>query len=202
LPTTLQDRCIKIYLHRKKQSEEVERFMPGMFECQEDLRNQLDAWAIREALRIVDAYGRLDSLGVPDDIDDRGKDILEPLFAIASVLPRWVKRRLTEATRNIANERNVEEGESNAIVLALQVLNEYFPQGENVWRLRTEKALELFSGEISSIETKSQAQALLRRLGFHSKSVRMGQRVLRGYEISRRNLEKLSERYALRTQAA
>jgi CHC2-type zinc finger protein len=40
LPTTLQDRCIKIYLHRKKQTEEVERFMPGMFERQEDLRNQ------------------------------------------------------------------------------------------------------------------------------------------------------------------
>ena len=107
LPETLQDRCIKIYLHRKKQSEEVERFMPGMFECQEGLRNQLDAWATRDALRILEAYRRLASLGVPDDIDDRGKDILEPLFAIASVLPRWVKRRLTEATRNIANERNV-----------------------------------------------------------------------------------------------
>jgi hypothetical protein len=202
LPTTLQDRCIKIYLHRKKQSEEVERFMPGMFERQEELRNQLDAWAIRDALRIVEAYRHLDSLGVPDDIDDRGKDILEPLFAIAGAFPKWVKRRLVEAAESIANERNAEEGESNAIVLALQVLNEHFPHGKDVWHLRTEKAFELFSGEISSIETKSQAQALLRRLSFRSKRVRIGQSVLRGYEISRRNLKKLSERYALRTQAA
>lgn len=202
LPTTLQDRCIKIYLHRKKQSEEVERFMPGMFERQEGLRNQIDAWAVRDALRIMEAYRRLDSLGVPDVIDDRGKDILEPLFAIASAFPKWVKRRLVEATESIANERNAEEGESNAIVLALQVLDEHFPHGKDIWHLRTETAFELFSGEISTIETKSQAQALLRRLGFRSKRVRIGQSVLRGYEISRRSLEKLGERYALRTQAA
>jgi hypothetical protein len=39
-------------------------------------------------------------LGVPGEVDDRGKDILEPLFAIASVLPKWVKRRLVEAAEN------------------------------------------------------------------------------------------------------
>jgi hypothetical protein len=176
--------------------------MPGMFEHQEDLRNQLEAWSIRDALRILEAYRRLDLLGVPDEIDDRGKDILEPLFAIARVFPRWVKRRLIEAAESIANERNAEEGESNAIVLALQVLGEHFPQKQKIWHLRTERALELFSEEISSIENKSQAQALLRRLGFRSKRVRIGQSVLRAYEISRRKLEKLGERYALRTQAA
>ena len=202
LPTTLQDRCIKIYLHRKKQSEKVERFMPGMFESQKNLRNQLDAWASRDALRIIGAYQNFDLLGVPDDIDDRGKDMFEPLFAIASVLPKWVKRRLIEGAESIANERNSEEGESNAIVLALQILDEHFPHGKDIWRLRTETALELFSGEIASIETKPQAQALLRRLGFRSKRIRIKHSVLRGYEISRRKLEKLAERYALGAQAA
>jgi hypothetical protein len=202
LPTTLQDRCIKIYLHRKKQAEEVERFMPQMFENQVNLRNQLDAWAIRDALRIIEAYKHLNLLGALNAIDDRGKDILEPLFAIASVLPKWVKRRLDEATESIASERNAEEGESNAIVLGVQVLDEHFPKDKDVWRLRTERALGLFSEEIPSIETKPQAQALLRRLGFRSKRIRAGKRVLRGYEVSRRKLEKLRERYAVRTQAA
>jgi hypothetical protein len=202
LTTTLQDRCIKIYLHRKKQSEKVERFMPGAFEGQEGLRNQLYAWSIQDALRIIEAYEHLDLLGVPGVIDDRGKDILEPLFAIASVLPMWVKQRLIEATESIASERNVEEGESNAIVLGVQLLDEHFPKNKDVWRLRTDEALELFSEEIPSIETKPQAQALLRKLGFKSKRVRIGQKVLRGYEISRRRLEILCERYALRTPAA
>ena len=169
LPSTLQDRCIKIYLHRKKQSEKVDRFMPGTFEGQEKLRNQLDAWAVRHALQIIEAYKHLEVLGVPDVIDDRGKDILEPLFAIASVLPKWVKSRLIEATESIARERNAEEGESNAIVVGVQVLDEHFPKDKDVWRLRTGRALELFSEEIPSIETKPQAQALLRRLGFRSK---------------------------------
>lgn len=141
-------------------------------------------------------------LGVPDVIDDRGKDILEPLFAIASVLPKWVKRRLIEATDSIASERNVEEGESNAIILALEILHEHFPQSLDVWRLRTEEALKFFSEEIPSIERTSQAQALLRRLGFRSKRIRVGKNVLRGYEISRRKLEKLRERYAVKTQDA
>jgi hypothetical protein len=201
LPATLQDRCIKIYLHRKKQSERVERFMPGAFEGQEGLRNQLYAWSIRDALRIIEAYEHLDLLGVPGVIDDRGKDMLEPLYAIASVLPGWVKRRLVEATERIAGERNAEE-ESNAIVFGVQLLDEHFPKDKDVWPLRTERALELFSEEIPSIETKPQAQALLRKLGFKSKRVRIGQKVLRGYEISRRKLEILCERYALRTPAA
>lgn len=202
LPATLQDRCIKIYLHRKKQSEEVERFMPGTFEKQKELRNQLSTWSVCNALEIIKAYEHLDSLGVPSVIDDRGKDILEPLFAIVSVLPVWVKRRLIEGTESIARERNTEEGESNTIVLAVQILHEHFPHDRDVWQLRTEIAFDLFSEEISSIETKPQAQALLRRLGFRSKRLRLGKSVLRGYEISRGKLKKLRERYAIRTQAA
>jgi hypothetical protein len=172
-----------------------------MFESQEYLRNQLDVWAVRDALRIIQAYEQLDLLGVPAVIDDRGKDILEPLFAIASALPKWVKQRLIEATESIARERNTEEGESNVIVLALQILHEHFPHDKDVWQPRTEEAFDLFSEEIPSIETKPQAQSLLRRLGFRSKRVRIGKSVLRGYEISRRKLEKLRERYAVNAQA-
>jgi hypothetical protein len=114
----------------------------------------------------------------------------------------WVKGGLIEATESIANERNAEEGESNAIVLGLQVLDENFPKDKDVWQLRTETALDLFAEEIPNVETKPQAQALLRRLGFRSKSIRMGKNVLRGYEISRRKVAKLRERYAVTTKAA
>ena len=139
---------------------------------------------------------------MPGEVDDRGKDILEPLFAFASVLPKWVKHRLVEAAQSIARDRKDEEGESDAIVLGLQILKERFPMEREVWHLRTEKAFDLFSGEISSVETKSQAQALLRKMGFRSKRVRVGDRVLRGYKIASQTLKKLCERYALGAQAA
>ena len=41
LPSTLQDRCLKIFLHRRKPSEEVERFLPGTYEKLKPLREQL-----------------------------------------------------------------------------------------------------------------------------------------------------------------
>jgi Protein of unknown function (DUF3631) len=152
LPTTLQDRCIKTVMHRKRRSEKVDRFMPGSFEATEPLRNQLDMWAARDGLRILTAYQNHTALGVPNDIDDRGRDILEPLFAVASVLPAWVTDKLTAATVRIAKERTYEEQESNTVIQGLEILKLHFPRDKSVWNLRTESALELFE-EVTGIET-------------------------------------------------
>jgi len=197
LPGTLQDRCIKIFLHRKKKSESVERFLPGTYQRLEPLRNQLEAWAVRDEQRIIEAYGDRDQLGVPSVADDRLRDILEPLFAIASVLPKWISEKLAEGTLTIAEERSAEEAESNAVVLGLQVLREHMPREGESWPVRTDEALALFSEEIPSIETKAQAQALMRRLGFKSERQRVGKKVLRAYRVHRRRVQKLSERYGL-----
>lgn len=202
LPTTLQDRCIKIYLHRKKKSEKVERFLPGSHEALESFRNQLDAWAARAGMRIKNAYNDRDHLGIPAAVDDRAKDILEPLFAVASVLPEWVTEKLIEGTLSIAADRNAEEAESNIVVLGVQVLTEHFPRDPDRWHVRTDTAFELFSEAIPSIETKAQAQALMRRLGFRSVSYKDGKKVLRAYKVPLRGLEKLSERYGLRQNVA
>ncbi len=197
LPGTLQDRCIKIFLHRKKQSEGAARFLPETYQRLEPLRNQLEAWSMRDEQRIIEAYSNRDQLSVPSAADDRLRDILEPLFAIASVLPKWVSEKLAEGTLIIAKERSAEEAESNAVVLGLQVLREHMPRQVESWHVRTDEALALFSEEIPSIETKAQAQALMRRLGFKSERQRVGKKVLRAYRVHRRRLQKLSERYGL-----
>lgn len=202
LPTTLQDRCIKIYLHRKKESEKVERFMPGSHEALESLRKQLDAWAVRAGVRIKNAYNDRDHLGIPAAADDRAKDILEPLFAVARVLPEWVTEKLIDGSLSIAAERKAEEAESNIVVLGVQILTEHFPQDTDRWHVRTDTAFELFSEAIPSIETKAQAQALMRRLGFKSVPYKDGSKVLRAYKVPLRRLEKLSERYGLRQNVA
>lgn len=202
LPSTLQDRCIKIFLHRKKTSEMVDRFMPDSYQSFETLRNQLDAWAIRDGMRIQTLYSHREELGVPSNADDRIKDLVEPLFAITSILPTWVREKMHEATKNLSEERNAEEAESNPVVLGLQILKEQFPEDKNIWRLRTEEAFSLFTKEIATIETKAQAQALLRKFGFRSKRTRIGTRVLRAYEIPMRGLKKLCRRYRLNSQAA
>jgi len=199
LPETLQDRCIKIYLHRKRKTDEVERFMPSMFEEMKPLRNQIDAWSDRDGMRIVTTYNQ--GLVLPAGADDRLRDMMEPLFAIASVMPKWVRKKLIEATQTLARDRKANEEESNAVVLGVQALKENFPKHGDSWQLRSDKALEIFREDVPGIETKAQAQALLRRFGLRSVRVRFGRHVLRAYVLSRKALDRLVERYGLQKVA-
>src|SRR5260370_18497650 len=153
LPDTLQDRCVKIYLHRKRATDKVERFMTGAYKEMEGLRNQIDAWGVRDIFRILGAYRDYKHLGVPKEADERLRNILEPLFAIAAALPKWVGDKLSEATRKLARDRRANEEESNAVVLGLQVLRENFPEGEDSWRLRSDQALDIFEDDVPGIET-------------------------------------------------
>jgi Protein of unknown function (DUF3631) len=195
LPVTLQDRCIKIALQRKKHSEEVRRFMPEDYERHEHLRDQLDAWGERKAPAILKAYEDRERLGVPTEVtDDRVRDILEPLFAIAGVLPKWVRLKLSEGAREIAQGRRSEEEESDPVVASVQSLTKAFPTDVDVWKLNTETALELL-GDIPGLEDRAAVQKLLRKIGFHSQANRIGKQVVRGYRIPRKSLERLSRRY-------
>ena len=199
LPETLQDRCLKIYLHRKRRTDKVERFMPSMFDEMKPLRNQIDAWSVRDGMSIVTAYH--EGLVLPADADDRLRDMMEPLFAIASVMPKWVREKLIDATQILARDRNANEEESNAVVLGVQALKENFPKDKDSWHLRSDKALQIFQVDLPGIETKAHAQALLRRFGLRSVRVRFGNHVLRAYVLSREALDRLVERYGLQKVA-
>jgi CHC2 zinc finger/Protein of unknown function (DUF3631) len=194
LPEVVQDRCFRLRLDRKRKDQRVERFMPGARAEREPLRNQLEDWAGREGFNIWRAYCRYDHLGIPAEVDDRLRDILEPLFAIAVGLPGWVKDKLIEAARSLAADRRANESESDPVVRGVQILSEHYPIGRDRWSLRSERALELLD-EIPGIESVPKAQALLRRLGFRSQSARIGDVVLHAYVISRRRLEKLLRIY-------
>lgn len=201
LPDILADRCIKIYLHRKRPADKVERFMPGMYEDTEELRNQIDAWAARDVFQILGACKDYKQLGVPKRADERLRNILEPLFAIAAVLPKWVHDKLDEATVKLARDRRANEEESNPVVLGIQALRENFPEGEDQWRLRSDQAFEIFQHDVPGIETKAHAQALLRRLGLRSTRVRVGKHVLRSYVLSRKTLDRLVEQYGVQQES-
>src|SRR6185312_3332045 len=182
-------------------SVKVERFMPDAFQHAQELRDQLQTWAVRDAVRVIEAYGSRHKLGVPADIDDRAKDILEPLFAVASVLPTYVTEKLVEAADEIGHERRSDEDESNSVVAGIQLLQDSLPPEKDVWKLRTDAAYELFE-EIPGIESKRDAQILLRKLGFRSKSAKFGHKTLRAYLIRRGRLGKLYDQYVSGANAA
>jgi hypothetical protein len=195
LPVTLQDRCIRIALHRKTSSEKVERFLPEDHERKQPLRNQLDDWSVRKALPILAAYRDRKNLGVPEIEDDRVRDILEPLFAIASVLPESVKRQLIDGACDITKGRKSEESEANPAVASVHVLMNHFPKSKDEWKLRTSKACEML-GEIAGLEDIVKVRAMMRKLGFKPSSQRFDKEVLSGYRISRKELKRLMQRYS------
>jgi hypothetical protein len=196
LPVTLQDRCIRIVFQRKTLDEKVQRFMPEDHARLEPVRDQLEAWSVRKAFPIIRAYGDRDHLGVPQEVnDDRVRDILEPLFAVASVLSKRVQATLVEGTVEIVKGRKYEDSEVDPVVAAVQILTQHFPKHEEVWKLRTATACTLLE-EIPGIEDKNKVRALLRKLGFHSENCRFPKKkVLMAYKIPKRTLERLNERY-------
>lgn len=194
LPVTLQDRCIKIDMHRKTKSETVERFMPESAGVVY-LKKQVDTWSSVKGLSIFEAYQNRDGLGVPDAVEsDRVRDILEPLFAITSVLPGRVRRTLAEAALELSKGRSSEESETNPIVATLRVLKSRFPKKKDVWKVRTVEVHKWLS-DVPGLEDERTARATMHKIGFQSHNCKFDKHVLKAYRIPRKALDRLIQRY-------
>ena len=79
LPDTVADRSVPIELQRRKPSEHVERFRMRKVESDAvALGSAAAAWAETHLRALAEAEPEL-----PDELDDRAQDIIEPLLAIA-----------------------------------------------------------------------------------------------------------------------
>jgi hypothetical protein len=201
LSTTLADRSFRITLIRKRGDERVERFSPkqqghGLTW----LRDDLHLAALQHAKDITDAYDRAEEFPVPPETDDRLRDILEPLFAIAKVAEGSLENRYTkavlEAAHRLANIRMACDSDDAGLPAALRLLKALERPGGKDPVISASAALALFrqNAELNWIDTKDKTRALLRRLGFRSavhrterflESDRPGsaQETARGYEI-------------------
>ena len=82
LPDTVADRAIRIQLHRKKPSEQVERFRSRLIApAGRDLRGRLLDWATEGCLEML----RCPWPGLPELLSDRKQDVSEPLLAVADL---------------------------------------------------------------------------------------------------------------------
>jgi hypothetical protein len=145
--------------------------------------------------QIADAYAAPNTRRAVATLDDRGRDICEPLFTVAHVIGEEAERALAAAVQEIATERRTDdvstEGELEAArVLLLRWVMRY--GGRTGWViLRTPTALTIFQGAgLSGVEKESDAQSILRRLGFNSSTHRdpMTGDPIRGYKLTRQAL--------------
>jgi len=90
LPETTLSRCFKIRMWRKKKEDAIERFKPqspAVAVALTELRNDLYRAALLHAEEVARIYDRAEEFALPA-CDDRARDILEPLYAIAELIDR------------------------------------------------------------------------------------------------------------------
>jgi hypothetical protein len=205
LAPTLADRCIRIFLKRKKKEERVERFnQRDLSRWSQKKRNALHMFGLRFAPAIAHNDRNANLLPIPPEVDDRARDILEPLFSIAKVLDTrdpdlCVTQQLSEAARKIARDRAADEGEDETVVAALDVLSKEFPKCGERWLVTSQEACELLQRHDALVWVTNgrQAGSILRQLAFRSGSHPSGDRVFRAYSIRKSTLKDSCERYEL-----
>ncbi len=168
------------------------------------LRDDLYICGLAMAAEVSTSYEKSDMLDLPDRLDDRAKDIFEPLSAIAAHVDADRGDRqltVTAAVRDFAldqaGERASEDRQETivAVVRALASLDLTQEEGRRI--LTPDAALDLFrrTPGLESINTKPKAGRLLRSLGFVSQAHRLGTGVERGYAVAGAMVRDLVERF-------
>jgi Protein of unknown function (DUF3631) len=215
LSTTLADRSFRITLIRKRSDERLERFSPKQQGHDlARLRDDLHLAALQHAKEIAEAYDRAGQFAIPAETDDRLRDILEPLFAIAKVAGRNHENRFTEAmveaARQLANIRAEHGGDDTALAAVLRTLKALKRPECKDPVISASAALAIFrqSAELNWIDTKDTARSLLHRLGFRSAVHRIerflesdrpasAKETARGYEIRAEVLRGMSNQHVI-----
>jgi hypothetical protein len=183
LPDTVADRSIPIELRRRRPSEKVERFrLRKVGQEALPIFRDVRAWA----------QAHLDGLSgaepdLPDELDDRAQDIMEPLLAIADeVGGEWPERSRRAAVGLLTGEER-EDAESLGVRLLRDVRGVFDEKSSD--RLPTGKLLEALHameeapwGSLrgEALDARGLAR-LLKPYGVKPEKLREGNDTFRGY---------------------
>ena len=117
LPDTIADRSLPIRLKRRARGERVERFnLKSTPALAAPLRDRVALWAEQH----VDALERA-TPALPEELDDRAQDVVEPLLAIADAVGgEWPRRARTALIELRAGGSDADDGDS----LGIRLLND------------------------------------------------------------------------------
>jgi hypothetical protein len=218
LSATVADRSFRIELIRKRRDERLMRFSHrAQARALARLRDELHLVALEHAREIAAWYDRAEKLPIPDGVDDRLRDILEPLFAIAAAADAergsgLYVGAMVRAAEALSGIRSDDDSDEAALVAALTALQDIC-QPNNGIAISAGSALTLFqkTDGLSWIDTNDKARSLLRRLGFRSGTHRrerfadkdrpeLVKATARGYEIKLEAVRDLLSRYCARVE--
>ncbi len=211
---TLEDRSIIVLMQRKLSREKVDRFSPARLENEaQALRDRSYIWALTHASDLAAVYDQADRyFPALDALDDRARDLWEPLASIVALADvergdeaTTLTDELTALACHLSQVRDGAAEDSTAVqvVNALQAIlarkrkEALFSDSEAVTLPPTELA-NLLKEQLGWEKLSPRTLAtLINPLGFYSKHTRDGDRGRR-YHLTEEALVELSARYGER----
>ena len=199
---TLEDRCFKVPMVRKAPAEHVERFnLRRQGTSLAGLRGRLELWAKARRSDVQAVYDGVDDMAGLENLDDRFRDICEPLAAIALLADaellngsRRVWPKLLEAFKTMAGKRN--DADNNAINLTamIELCEELLGSKKELF----EASADLFkrtseSEGLSWIKSAKGLASFLSKFDLVSRRDSVGK--TRGYLITRDWIDDVKARY-------
>jgi hypothetical protein len=184
LPDTIADRAIPIELRRRRRGDHVERFRQRKVEPDAvPLYSAAAAWAVANLRQLTEAEPEL-----PDELDDRAQDIVEPLLAIADAAGgEWPERARHAAVALLTGEHR-DDAESLGVRLLRDIREVFGEEGKD--RLSTSTILEKLRGADEApwgslrgepLDARGLAR-LLKPYGIAPKKLREGSETFKGYQ--------------------
>jgi Protein of unknown function (DUF3631) len=209
LADTLEDRSIIVVMQRKLAREKTERFSPTRLDSvAQTLRDRCYLWALTHAEDLHEVYEAADKTFTDLDwLDDRARDLWEPLVSIAAIsdLIRGDETHgftvdLIELARDLGQvrEATIENSISAQIIQALwRIADQEGAANDQADIALAPKVLaDRLQGELgwNSLSTRHLA-TILTPLGLHAQKTRQGTKVIRAYHLKPSELAELCERY-------
>lgn len=203
-------------MHRKLSREKTERLSPIRLEEEaQALRDRCYVWALTHAADLAAVYEKADQIAGLELLDDRARDLWEPLVSIAALadVERGDRQRtLTEELAGLARdlcqvrESAAEDSITARVVEALAGIAReerearLIPSEEPV-TLAPSQLAPLLAAKLGwgKITTKGLA-TLLNSLGLYSEKMRQEGKVIRAYLLKQKDLSELGERYGRTTE--
>lgn len=211
IPAVLETRVFRIDMKKKKHTEQIKGFEPDYFEKQAvELRDDMAIFALRNAKTIAGAY-QLRAELVPRNIaqdetivlDDRLRDILAPLYAIAEVIDNEIRTPVATRELDRFTETQVRARASSGECDFAIAIHALYHWAEPRWHddkvlIKSREAFEIFRGaEVDGVTDMATTKALLRKLKGRNEIAWWNGFTQRGYVFYRRELQDLLDRNPL-----
>jgi hypothetical protein len=182
LPKSLEDRAFTVMMEQRRAGQEMDRFVPKMHDAiGRRIGLMLGAWATR----IAGPAGDIIWEDPPSRLADRQVDILTPLYALCEMAAGPWPERFAEIV-DVLVLGGVSTDEVSPATALLAAIAEVWPEG--VERLATHELAALLTDPESpkmdwpQPQATAELNAQMRAMGIAPSPMRIGGKVMRGYE--------------------